>query len=196
MDVRQLLPQHSRHHRPLPQGCRRQRRHLRLHGRHTRHVAARLGSAGMALRAVRERGSRPAGDAGGRDKPSDEVHQHRPLRQCLQRRPHGLGLGERPDRHETRTARAQIRDRLALLPDTSGLLLLDGYGRRVGLRRGVALGRGKHTQDLPRAAAQGWQRPLHLPAQDRPTVRHTLEQRPWRPRQARRSDRIELPSVG
>ena len=53
--VRELLPQHARHHRPLHRE-RRPARHVRDHRRHRGDVAARLLRAGLAVFAAREGG--------------------------------------------------------------------------------------------------------------------------------------------
>ena len=89
VDVRELLPEHARHHRPLHRRCGRRGGHVRLHGRHTRHVAARLGGAGVVIRSACQGRPQVAEDVARCDTPSAEVHRHRPIRQRLQPRAGG-----------------------------------------------------------------------------------------------------------
>ena len=108
MDVRQLLPQHPREHRPLPTAAQWRRRHLRLYRRHSRHVAARLGRAGLPLCGARQPRRAPAPHAARRHPPTDEVHQHRPLRQRLQRWAHRRGVAEGWHQDAARGVRTQV----------------------------------------------------------------------------------------
>jgi hypothetical protein len=62
-------------------------------------------------------------------------------------------VGERPDAHEARVARAQVGDRFAVLHGAPGAWLLESHGRRLLLRRSVAEGFDAHRADLPRTAA-------------------------------------------
>lgn len=103
MDVRKLLPQYARHHRPLPSGRGGRRRHLCIYGRHPRHVAARFGGAGVALPPAGTRGRSSAPADPGRRPPPAEMPADGPLRQRLQRRPHRNRLAGRLDGDEARS---------------------------------------------------------------------------------------------
>ena len=54
----------------------------------------------------------------------------------------------------------------------------------------------EHTQDLPRAAAQGGCRPLYVHACDRPPARYGLQHGQGQSGESRRADRFGIPSLG
>ena len=124
------------------------------------------------------------------------LRPRRPLRQRLQRRADGQRVGEGPHGDEARAPRAEVGDRLALLPGAPRPRLLEGDRRRVGLRRRVARGDAAIVQDLPRAAAEGRPRPvLASSAHDERRLRHGAPRRLRQPDPAGRPHPLRLPPL-
>ena len=190
-----MLPEHPGHHRPLRRGRGRPARHLRLHRRHPGHVAPRFRRPGLALPRLRQRGRRPPEDGCRRHQPPVQMHPHRPVRQRVQCRSPRPGRqirlsGARPVR-----VRAQVGDRLALLPGAPRLRVLEEDRRHLRLRRPLDGHRQDHPRHLQGAAAEGGPRQLHLPAEDRPPAGHQVRGGPGQSGEARRPHRLVLPSL-
>ena len=96
---------------------------------------------------------------------------------------------------DSRTARAQVGNRLAMLCIASGLRILARDGGQQHLRRPVAHRRAEDSRHLPRPTAQGraWQ--LQVSAPHGAAARHDVQRRLGSPRETRRPHRLRLPSL-
>ena len=195
--LRELPAQHTRHH-CHPRRVRGQARYLRHHGRYRRHVAPRLVRAGVALPAFLQAGWEIGHADRRRHPPPEPLHPARPLRQCVSTLDNQQALElvhEGPYRPQTRRGRAQVGDRLALLPHPAGPRLLARHRQHRPVRRAVARGCPDHRQDLPRAATQERPRPVPFPARRVRTHRLAPARRLRQPGAARRVDFFRLPPI-
>ncbi len=164
--VRELLPQHARHHcgNRHPQ---RQAGHLRHHRRHPRDVAARFVRAGAPVRATGQARPGVAAHVPWPDSAPGRMHHARPVCQRLPARwPDAAPevVAQRHHRDEARRGRAQVGSGFAVLPHPHRARILARHRRRRTVRRRLARGDARGGQDLPRAAAQGQPWPVRVPA--------------------------------
>jgi Protein of unknown function (DUF1237) len=126
-----------------------------------------------------------------------QVHQYRPVCECLQRRCAARwALDEWPYWHEARTAWTQMGNRLALLSLAVGLSLLAGDGWHFGFRCWMAGSHPQHLYYFLSAAAQRGCQSLQIPTQDGACARYAEQWRSGCSCPSGGTHRVLLPPVG